>query len=261
MPAGTTIIIRAAAPAPENRPDFVPAAGILVLDADADGLPDDAERRFGTQWQDPDTDGDGYSDGEEVRNGFNPLGPGRLVEPLTGVDRAIADGKPLEEPRAEESKIDADFTVASAASPIDDFGGGSTLRLGGTAVPNAVVTIYIYSFLPVVVTTTTDADGTWSYDFSSRLVDGRHEAYVSVNDDQGKIVKTSSPFSFFVREARAASEADFLRGDVNIVRPEAVETRWFLIGGLALIIVALVLVIVIVRQARKPFEPPTTTVA
>jgi len=25
-----------------------------------------------------DTDGDGYSDGSEVKNGYNPLGPGKL---------------------------------------------------------------------------------------------------------------------------------------------------------------------------------------
>jgi hypothetical protein len=29
----------------------------------------------------PDTDGDGFKDGDEVKNGFNPLGPGKLLTP------------------------------------------------------------------------------------------------------------------------------------------------------------------------------------
>ncbi len=52
----------------------------LKTDSDDDGLDDYTEIKV---WQtnplDPDTDGDSYLDGIEVENGYNPLGPGKLL--------------------------------------------------------------------------------------------------------------------------------------------------------------------------------------
>lgn len=49
------------------------------LDADNDGLTDHEEtERYGTDPENPDTDGDGFSDGDEIKAGYNPKGPGRL---------------------------------------------------------------------------------------------------------------------------------------------------------------------------------------
>lgn len=56
-------------------------AGTLTdqADSDNDGLNDREElRTFGTQPLTPDTDGDGFLDGDEIRNGYNPRGPGQL---------------------------------------------------------------------------------------------------------------------------------------------------------------------------------------
>jgi hypothetical protein len=48
-------------------------------DSDNDGLGDAAEvKTYKTDPTNPDTDGDGYKDGEEVKNGYNPLGSGKL---------------------------------------------------------------------------------------------------------------------------------------------------------------------------------------
>jgi YD repeat-containing protein len=49
--------------------------GSLATDSDGDGLPDDEERRLGTNPFDPDTDHDGYPDGLEVTLGSDPLDP------------------------------------------------------------------------------------------------------------------------------------------------------------------------------------------
>ena len=42
-------------------------------DYDGDGLSDRMELNFHTDLTNPDTDGDGYSDGDEIKGGFNPL--------------------------------------------------------------------------------------------------------------------------------------------------------------------------------------------
>jgi len=48
-------------------------------DTDNDGLSDKEElKTYHTNPRNKDTDGDGYSDGDEVKNGFNPLGEGKL---------------------------------------------------------------------------------------------------------------------------------------------------------------------------------------
>lgn len=44
-------------------------------DFDNDGLSDQDEKLLGTDWRNPDTDGDGYLDGEEISSGYDPLRP------------------------------------------------------------------------------------------------------------------------------------------------------------------------------------------
>jgi len=52
-----------------------------LVDSDSDGLSDWEEIAiFGTDPLNRDSDGDGYVDGEEVQNGYNPLGPGKLLD-------------------------------------------------------------------------------------------------------------------------------------------------------------------------------------
>lgn len=45
---------------------------LIEVDSDLDGLNDDWEFRLGTAILNPDTDGDGFLDGEEVINGYSP---------------------------------------------------------------------------------------------------------------------------------------------------------------------------------------------
>ena len=50
------------------------------LDSDQDGLPDYIEKVLGTNANNSDTDGDGYGDFEEIKNGYNPLGDKKYTE-------------------------------------------------------------------------------------------------------------------------------------------------------------------------------------
>lgn len=59
-------------------------------DTDDDGLSDKLEEGIGTDPNEPDSDGDGYTDGDEVKNEYSPLGPEKkqfkkeLIEELKG---------------------------------------------------------------------------------------------------------------------------------------------------------------------------------
>ncbi|MDD5749250.1 MAG: thrombospondin type 3 repeat-containing protein [Patescibacteria group bacterium] len=75
------------APIPEPTPTPEPAP-ITNIDADNDMLTYEEEMLYGTDPNNPDTDRDGYSDGMEIVNLYNPLGPGRL-EDSGLVDRFI----------------------------------------------------------------------------------------------------------------------------------------------------------------------------
>lgn len=51
------------------------ATSSIFLDSDQDDLTDSEEKLYGTDPHNPDTDGDGYKDGTEVKAGYNPLKP------------------------------------------------------------------------------------------------------------------------------------------------------------------------------------------
>ncbi len=52
---------------------------LIRIDSDNDGLDDRLEKAIGTNPFNPDSDGDSYSDFLELKNHYDPLGPGRLA--------------------------------------------------------------------------------------------------------------------------------------------------------------------------------------
>jgi len=58
----------------------IPVATEIVsgLDSDKDGLPDDLENAIGSNKNSPDSDADGYNDITEIKNGYNPVGSGKI---------------------------------------------------------------------------------------------------------------------------------------------------------------------------------------
>ncbi len=91
----------------EGAGDFDPAAedeiigeGSFIGDADdkdEDGLPDSVEAQYGTEVDNPDTDGDGMSDGWEVENGLNPLDNGESDDAENDPSEATSDGAEVQE--------------------------------------------------------------------------------------------------------------------------------------------------------------------
>lgn len=228
---------------------------ILVIDSDLDGLPDDLEKRLGTDPTKADTDGDGYTDGEEVKNGRNPLGGGELKNKISPIDEAILQNKTLGHPKTEGEEAEG-VTIENITSIENkQVGGAEGYILSGKSEPNSVVALYIYSDLPLVITTETNEYGNWRYELSEPLADGEHEIYVAINDNTGKVVKKSKPLNFFVKEAQAISVKDFISPTASAASEAKKDSDssiyYYLIAALLLIVVGISFFVAVILKKKK----------
>lgn len=243
----------------------------LVIDTDHDGLTDDMEKIMGTDPFNKDSDGDGFIDGEEVRNGYDPLGPGKMQKDISSVEKAILNHQALEHPKT-EGKINEKLVVSniknivnegkeeSLSSQIMQKISGSndnTYLFSGKADPESVITLYIYSDLPLVVVVKTDEYGNWQYELKESLVDGEHEVYIALNDSTGKIVEKSNPLSFFVKEAKAVTLNDLIKEDnfPNFTDTEEDLKSYYIILSSSSIMVGILIFIYIFNKRRKENNP------
>jgi len=214
---------------------------VLMLDSDLDGLPDDIEEYYGTDIYNPDTDNDGYIDSLEVNNNYNPLNDGLLEKERSSLDKVILSRTVLEQPRVLSNQINEDFVVEEVGN-IEE---GTILT--GKAKPNTWINIYLYSSLPLVMTTKTDESGNWSYTIKNSLTDGHHKVYVTINDDTGKIIEQSSPLSFLVKEAKAVTADEYF--DDNIVIDKVSNMLFYYIIA-AIILISLGLGVILLVHKR-----------
>jgi hypothetical protein len=196
----------------------------ITFDSNKNGIPDDVESRIGT-------------------TNVKSLSP-TAVASLSGVDQAIIEGKSLEQPKLADITPSTSLTVDNVESAKNNG-----LKFQGKAAANAVVTLYIYSAMPIVVTVKTDSSGNWVYDLDKSLVDGKHEVYVAVNNDEGKIVEASMPTPFFIAQAKAVSIDSYV--STNIVTATATKSDnmiiFYAVAGF-LVILFLVSAILIIRE-------------
>ncbi len=201
-----------------NKNQELSVGAVLIFDQDGDGLSDEIEARLGTDPTEKDTDGDGYDDKEEIAAGYNPVGAGKLSQQLAPIEKAIASGQTLAEPKQEGRLTPALKVLAvknqfaeSQADHNPQTATSSLLHFEGQALPNQIVSLYIYSSLPIVITVKTDSNGNWVYDLDQTLADGKHEVYVAINNQDGSIAARSAPFAFFIKGAKAASADEFVQ--------------------------------------------------
>ena len=176
----------------KKQEDLISArvGNLVSIDTDHDGVVDyDELTLYHTDPLNPDTDGDGYTDGAEI---------------LAGYDPNKADGAVLrvsEDPR-ENGISRPDILEISNASVLHATATGEVpekILFTGKGLRNSFVTISIYS-TPITAITKTDANGLWSYVLDAPLDNGQHQVYVSLEDNAGRIVAKSLPF-FFVKDA------------------------------------------------------------
>lgn len=89
-------------------------ANTLFLDSDQDGLTDQEEKMIGTDSTNPDTDGDGYSDGKEVGSGYNPL------KPAPG-DKIVASSQTSEEKTEQSNNKTTEEPLSGSGDLLDQM--------------------------------------------------------------------------------------------------------------------------------------------
>lgn len=234
----------------ETLDTVLPAA--IVYDNDDDGLPDDIEVRLGTDPENPDSDGDGYLDGQEVANGYDPLRLyERLTKQLAPIEMALVKGEVLEQPLT-SGEVSDEVTVEVKNIEPAVAGGqvrGEQLVMSGLGPAFTVLTLYIYSDLPLVATVQVDEYGRWQYTVKDSLVDGEHRVYIAINDETGRIVKKSAGALFFVKEARAVTAEEVV--DLQVADSSSILEKYYLAGAAVLVILALLVFIFLRRGFNK----------
>jgi len=219
------------------------ASAIIIFDSDGDGVPNEIERRLGTNPFSADSDNDGIDDGDELRRNLNPSGSGELPFSLAPSEQALINQETIEQPKV-SGKISRLLLVEKVEDIIFDEQGITVQKFSGSAFPNSLVTLYIYSDLPLVVTVNVDKFGNWEYTLRQSLLDGKHEVYVTVNDNTGKIIAKSNPLSFLIDEAKAVSPEEFIAAQRS-ARSSGISQQIliylllvliFTIGGIALFV-------------------------
>lgn len=204
-------------------------------DTDNDGVGDyDEINVYGTDPKNSDTNKDGTPDGESLLAGKDPLAeslPAAVLERLRDVNEKIAEGAdPMDfegemqalkndyphapevtgGPRVEDPRTAPGTTtllavthvalVPTTAAPSSENIPAlpALISLSGKALPNAIVTLYIFSD-PIVVRVKADESGAWTYTLDKELPDGAHEVYSAITDAGGKILARSEPLPFVKR--------------------------------------------------------------
>ena len=206
---------------------------VIFFDDDGDDIPNDLEREYGTDPNNSDSDGDGYDDKTEIENGFDPTrtgGPPTGRE-LTGIEQALIDNVPVEQPLT-KGEVDPEFTVEKIDTVTEED--EITYTISGKGAPHTLLTVYLYSEMPLVLAVRTDEFGNWVYTLDSDLVDGKHVAYVSVLDDEGRITKKSEPLSFFIRRAQAVTATSFLLDEAIVTPPTTSFLTYYAVGGISI---------------------------
>ena len=131
---------------------------------------------------------------------------------------------------------------------------GQIYGIVGMIIFVLIVALYIYSDLPLVITTKTDEYGNWKYELDQSLIEGEHEVYVAINDDTGKVIEKSKPLNFFVKEASAVSVKDFVstaKASSEEPRESEVSIYYYLLITLFMAITGILLFLSVIISKKK----------
>lgn len=226
-----------------------PLPALLITDSDQDGLSDDIERRLGTDIYSKDTDGDGYDDLTEIKNGYNPILPHeKWQKNLAAVEKAMLAGAIFEQPKISGQESN-DLQIEMITNNTSETSEKSSLILSGNGPAFSVLSLYFYSDIPLLATVQVDEYGRWQYVLSDNLTNGEHQVYLALNDEIGKIQKKSSAQIFFINEAKAVSVGEYI--DLTQDNNVSLLEKYYIQGSIALIFLAIVLFFLVRRIQNK----------
>ncbi|MFZ2192992.1 MAG: Ig-like domain-containing protein [Candidatus Moraniibacteriota bacterium] len=211
------------------------------VDPDNDSISNNEELRYNSNPLNPDTDGDGFIDSDEIKNGFDPL----KYSSGDGSDKIV-----FENPKENGEIKNELYKITNIESiTVNDK---KQIKITGKGLPNSFITIYIYSSLPIILTVKTDENGDWSYILDKQLDDGSHEVYIAITDNTGKITAKSDPLPF-VSIAGAVSIKD-LDNRIEASTPplqSRANSDMLLVGAIILLSLGLVFSIVSINTVYK----------
>lgn len=213
------------------------------LDSDHDGISDyDEQHIYGTDPNNPDTDGDGYSDRSEITTGFDPKNP--------HLHAIIIYENPKEKGEIKKDILSVAAIAAAEIKPEGEPQATSTITFKGKGLPNSFVTVYIFS-TPTVVTVKTDSEGNWEYTLDKELADGNHEMYVAMTDNAGKILAKSTAIPF-VKEANAITVDQNLLTPITGGKPASLFTAEYVYAAITVVLSAIGIVFSIIGMRAQP---------
>ena len=181
----------------------------------------------------------------EIRNNYNPAGDGQLDITRTVFDEILFSDSSFKQPKLVPLNIDNSLVINEIVN-IDD-----KIKLSGQAEPDTWINIYLYSDLPLVMTTKTDQDGNWVYIIQEQLKDYHHRVYATINSMTGKVVKQSPPTSFLVKEAKAVTADDYF--DTEIIVETTTNMSFYYIIGAGLLVIIVLIIIVLLYKRKSDY--------
>lgn len=241
-------------PSEDSTPYNNTLPAILMIDDDNDGLPNEMEERLGTDPQKADTDGDGYSDYIEVKHDYDPNGPTKKDKQLSPVELAILDKVSFEQPVLSDQPINETLKINEVKNKRSFLVFNKNLEINGQGRPNEIISLYIYSSMPIVITIKTDANGNWVYNFDKKLVDGDHKAYVVINNNNGEIEEKSNLFNFFVKNAIAVTNEQYLQERTDIIDRTKLMIFIYIFAGLLLVLLLIAIFLYQIKSMQTDKE-------
>lgn len=139
--------------------------------------------------------------------------------------------------------------VSAPEAKNEQVGEGSEKRtaivLTGRAKPDTTIFLYVFSE-PLVLSAKTDRDGNWRYLLENPLTPGKHEVYVTLEDEPQKFVR-SQPL--FIAIAQAAPGDDNPQGSSLVLEEDPlIERSGYIFAALIIMMIGLR---ILFRMRRK----------